>query len=182
MIYLASVSPRRRELIKKITDEFLAVPPEGEEVDGGGKMKPEEVAVTNACAKAKSVFEKTGATVIGADTIVVLKGKIIGKPKDDADAIKTLKALRNKRHTVITGVNVIGEKGSFWGCCKSYVKINPLTDEFIYSYVKSKKAFDKAGSYGIQDEGLVKRLYGDRDNVIGFPVKLVKKLLGLCKL
>lgn len=178
MIYLASNSPRRRELINKITVEFTVVIPSAEEMSGSDILTPEEIAIFNASQKATEVFNKTGIYVIGADTVVVLDNKIIGKPKDFDDAVQTLKLLRGRRHKVITGISVIGEKGEFIDACTSFVTINDISDEYINDYVKSGQAMDKAGSYGIQDKGdLVKSLMGDRDNVIGFPVNLIKKLL-----
>lgn len=177
MVYLASNSPRRRELIKEITSNYQTEIPEADEVSEKEGFSPEDIAVYNAALKAQDVYGKKGGCVIGADTVVVFGKSILGKPKDNADAVATLNKLKGSTHKVITGVCVISKKGEFKGYCTSYVTINDLSDEFIQEYVGSGLAADKAGSYGIQDNGLVKGLKGDRDNVVGFPVKLVKKLL-----
>lgn len=135
-----------------------------------------------ACALAESKCDEVFAlnplkTVIGCDTIVVFGGKILGKPKDSAEAIKTLKALSGKTHFVITGVCVRNRFKKLIDYDKTEVKFNLLSDDFIKYYVESGSPMDKAGSYGIQDEGIVKEYFGSYTNVVGLPVTLVKKLL-----
>ena len=129
-------------------------------------------------SKCDEVFDShRDKTVIGCDTIVVFEGEILGKPKDRDDAFKTLKRLSGKTHYVITGVCVRNKYGKIVDFDKTEVKFNPLTDEFIKDYVATGSPLDKAGSYGIQDGGLVKEYYGSYTNVMGLPVTLTKKLL-----
>lgn len=135
-----------------------------------------------ACALAESKCDKVFAlnplkTVIGCDTIVVYQGEILGKPRDKDDAFKTLKMLSGKTHYVITGVCVQNRFKKLIGFDKTEVKFNILSDEFIKSYVESGSPMDKAGSYGIQDKGIVKEYFGSYTNVVGLPVTLTKKLL-----
>ena len=116
-------------------------------------------------------------TVIGCDTVVIFEGDILGKPKDREDALKTLKRLSGKTHYVITAVCVRNKYKKLIEYDRTEVRFNDLSDEFIKIYVDSGSPLDKAGSYGIQDGGLVKEYYGSYTNVVGLPVTLVKKML-----
>lgn len=174
---LASASPRRKELLKQVLDEFAVCPAEAEE-KVNISVFPEQIACALAESKCDEVFEKfPESTVIGCDTVVAFEGNVIGKPKDAADAAETLKMLSGKTHYVITGVCVRNKDKKLIDYDKTEVKFNVLTDEFIDYYVKSGSPLDKAGSYGIQDEGVVKEYFGSYTNVVGLPVTLVKKLL-----
>jgi len=178
MVYLASRSPRRRELMKKVTEDFVCVDPGAEEIKGGNGLSPKKVALSNARLKALSAYEKYGGTCVGADTIVVLGEKVLGKPSGREEALKMLKELSGKTHKVITAVCVKNSGVEILSSCTSYVTFNELEYGFIEEYVDSGKAYDKAGAYGIQDtDRLVKKLRGSRANVIGFPVKMVKRML-----
>lgn len=117
------------------------------------------------------------ATVIGADTVVVFGGRIIGKPKDEKQAFDILKELSGKTHSVYTGVCVVrgGKKKAF--VRKSRVLFFPLTDERINSYIATGSPMDKAGAYGIQDSGFVKKIRGSYSNVMGLPVEKLRKIL-----
>ncbi len=135
-----------------------------------------------ACALAESkcdeVFARNSTkTVIGCDTIVVFGGEVLGKPKNRDEATKTLKMLSGKTHFVITGVCVRNAFKKLVDFDKTEVKLNILSDEFIRQYVDSGSPLDKAGSYGIQDGGVVKEYFGSYTNVVGLPVTLTKKLL-----
>lgn len=111
----------------------------------------------------------------------MFNGEILGKPADAADAVKTLKALSGKTHFVITGVCVQNKFKKLIGYDKTEVKFNALSEEFIKNYVAGGSPLDKAGSYGIQDGGVVKEYFGSYTNVVGLPVTLTKKLLdGVC--
>lgn len=174
---LASASPRRRELLTHVLSSFEVIPAEREE-KVNISLFPEQMACALAESKCDEVFEKfPDKTVIGCDTIVVFQGEILGKPKDADDAFDTLKRLSGKTHYVITGVCVRNKYYKIIDFDKTEVKFNPLTDEFIKEYVASGSPLDKAGSYGIQDGGLVKEYYGSYTNVMGLPVTLTKKLL-----
>ena len=174
---LASASPRRKELLSSIIPVFGVIPATGEE-KVNISLFPEQMATSIAESKCDEVFNSNPeATVIGCDTIVVFEGEVLGKPKNKFDAYNTLKRLSGKTHYVITGVCVRNKYKKLIEHDKTEVKFNQLTDEFIQKYVDSGSPMDKAGSYGIQDGGLVKEYYGSYTNVVGLPVTLVKKML-----
>ena len=174
---LASASPRRRELLSQVLDDFIVDPARGgEEVNIS--IFPEDIACALAERKCDEVFHRhSGSTVIGCDTIVVFLGEILGKPKDAADAAATLKMLSGKTHYVITGVCVRNKYRKLIKYDKTEVKFNVLSERFINEYVAGGSPLDKAGSYGIQDGGLVDKYYGSYTNVVGLPVALVRDML-----
>lgn len=174
---LASASPRRRELLSQILPDFEVIPAKKEE-KVNLSLFPEQMACALAESKCDEVFENnTDATVIGCDTIVVFGKDILGKPKNRDDAFNTLKMLSGKTHFVITAVCVRNKYNKVIEFDKTEVKFNVLSDEFIKIYVDSGSPLDKAGSYGIQDGGIVKEYFGNYTNVVGLPVPLTKKLL-----
>ena len=174
---LASASPRRRELLSQILDDFIVDPARGgEEINIS--LFPEDIACALAERKCDEVFARhSGSTVIGCDTIVVFRGEILGKPKDAADATKTLELLSGRTHYVITGVCVRNKFNKLIKNDKTEVKFNTLSHDFIKKYVAGGSPMDKAGSYGIQDGGLVKQYFGSYTNVVGLPVALVRSML-----
>ena len=174
---LASASPRRKELLSLILNYFEVIPATAEE-KVNISFFPEQIACSLAEHKCAEVFaSNSGKTVIGCDTLVVFEGEILGKPKDRDNAFRTLKRLSGRTHFVITGVCVRNKYKKIINYDKTEVKFNVLSDEFIRIYVDSGSPLDKAGSYGIQDGGLVKEYYGSYSNVVGMPVSLVKKML-----
>ncbi|MGN0814361.1 MAG: Maf family protein [Candidatus Coproplasma sp.] len=174
---LASGSPRRRELLSQLIQSFEVIPAEGEE-KVNVSLFPEDIACSLAEAKCDEVFgANQNALVIGCDTIVVYNGEILGKPKDSEQAVETLKKLSGKVHYVITGVCMRTRHKKLVKYDKTEVKFNRLSDEFIASYVAGGSPLDKAGSYGIQDEGVVNSYFGSYTNVVGLPVTLVKNML-----
>ena len=174
---LASASPRRRELLKQIIDDFEICPAEAEE-KVNLSLFPDQIACALAESKCDEAFRKyPEATVIGCDTIVVFQNEILGKPKDREDAFNTLKKLSGRTHYVITGVCVRNKFKKLVEFDTTEVKFNTLTDEFIEKYIATGSPMDKAGSYGIQDGGVVKEYFGSYTNVVGLPVTLVKKML-----
>jgi septum formation protein len=180
-IVLASASPRRAKLLKKIIKDFEVIP-SGIDESGVPANSPEEFAVKAALAKAEDAAQRIpGAIVIGADTIVVLGDKILGKPKDAKAAIKMLERLSGNTHRVITGIAVIDSETKQTQAAyeTTEVKMRKVTDKDILEYVKSGKPLDKAGAYGIQEiEGVfIEKIEGDYDNVVGLPVKKLKELL-----
>ena len=176
-IILASASPRRRELLTKITENFTVDPAVGEERAEGG-LTPQMTACRLAENKCDEVFTRHGdSLVVASDTIVVLDGKILGKPKDEEDAVATLTALSGREHSVITAVCVRSPKGKRVAFAETFVTFNDLSQEFILSYVKGGSPMDKAGSYGIQDGGIVASYRGSYENVVGLPIELTKKLI-----
>ena len=174
---LASASPRRKELFSLIVPSFEVIPASGEE-KFNMSLFPEQVACSVAENKCDEVFLKNpDAVVIGCDTIVVFEGEILGKPNGEGDAISTLKRLSGRTHFVITAVCIRTKYKKLLQFEKTEVRFNALSDDFIKIYVDSGSPLDKAGSYGIQDGGLVKEYYGSYTNVVGLPVTLVKKML-----
>ncbi|MCD7729705.1 MAG: Maf family protein [Clostridia bacterium] len=176
-IILASKSPRRRELLSQVVTDFVIEPAVcGEEVNLS--FFPEDIACAIAEKKCEDVYSRhSGSIVIGCDTIVVYLGEILGKPKDRDDAVAMLKKLSGKTHYVITGVCIKNKYKKLVRYEKTEVKLNILSDEFIKAYVDGGSPMDKAGSYGIQDGGVVKQYYGSYTNVVGLPVNLVSDML-----
>lgn len=174
-IILASASPRRRELLETAGVEFeICVSDADESIPEG--TKPVDAAEMTAAKKALAVAEShKDDIVIGADTIVVADGKILGKPRDKADAEAMLAMLSGDEHEVITGVCLVcgNEINSFAQISK--VKFYDLTAEEIRAYVATNEPMDKAGSYGIQGKGctLVEKIEGDYFNIVGLPVARV---------
>lgn len=148
------------------------------------KRLPAMLVLTLAERKASEVAlrpENEGKIVIGSDTVVAFRGKVLGKPKDEEDAFRMLKALSGKKHAVYTGVCLAYQKdGVYRYICqteKTRVYFNRLSDEWIKAYIAGGSPMDKAGAYGIQDGGLVKKIKGSYTNVVGFPLELVRKML-----
>ena len=178
-LILASDSPRRKELLERMTPTFECIPASvNEEVDSN--LKPHEVVKELALRKAQAVSaNEPAAYVIGADTIVVCQGKIFGKPKDHDEAFRMLKQLSGNTHSVYTGVAIVfGEKIDVFAE-ETKVTFWELTDGEINDYISTGEPFDKAGSYGIQGFGatLVKGIKGDFFNVVGLPVARVYRTL-----
>ena len=180
---LASASPRRKELLAELIDEFEIIPSLADE-NLEGEFTPENLVKALAELKAKEVAsrpENAGKMVIGSDTVVAFDGEVLGKPKDEADAFRMLKMLSGKAHAVYTGVCFAcqGEDGYLADTRaeKTDVYFNDLTDEWIAEYIRGGSPMDKAGAYGIQDGGLVQKIEGSYTNVVGFPVELVKEMM-----
>ncbi|MEN2985006.1 MAG: nucleoside triphosphate pyrophosphatase [Dictyoglomaceae bacterium] len=181
-IVLASNSPRREFLLKLIGLDFIVYPSNIEEDEGEDKKSPKEVVLRNALEKAKAVSQVfNSAIIISADTIVVLDGKILGKPKDKEAAINMLKKLRGKTHQVFTGVVVweTPENRYFTRVVKSLVKMRNYSMEEIINYVETGEPMDKAGAYGIQGKGalLIEKIEGDYYNIVGLPLAPLYLLL-----
>lgn len=174
---LASASPRRREILKRQGYNFV-IEPSGVEEKKDLSLSKEELAVSLAAQKAEAVFEKERRPVLGADTIVVFDGEILGKPKDVAENLKFLNALSGKEHVVITGYCFISEKGEIKGFDSAKVKFRELSESEKTAYAESGLGLDKAGGYGIQDGfGLVESVEGDYDTVVGLPMKKIADIL-----
>jgi len=177
-VILASQSPRRIELLKTVIKNFRIVPSKIDEVCDIN-LSPEENAILLGRKKAAWVAkEHPHNLVIGADTMVVLENKIIGKPTDAENARQILRQLSGQEHKVITGVAVVHLK-IFSAVSISHVRIKALTQNEINSYVESGEPMDKAGAYAIQGEGsfLVESYSGSYSNIIGLPMDLLKDLL-----
>ena len=172
MLILASKSPRRKELLSIITPEFEIIPAVGEE-RADRTLPPDEYVRELACHKAEEVAAlHPHDVVIGADTIVVVSGEILGKPKDAADAGRMLKLLSGTEHSVLTGTCIISSDRNAIFSEETKVRFFELSDKEIDDYIATGEPFDKAGAYGIQDIGalLVSGITGDYYNVMGLPV------------
>ena len=178
-IILASGSPRRRELLALAGIEYKVIPSECDETLPQN-ISPGDAVRLLAQRKAEDVFNKhEDALIIGADTVVALDGKILGKPKDRENAKEMLLALSGKTHEVYTGVALISKNKKEIFSCRSLVEFYPLTEKEINNYIKTGEPMDKAGAYGIQGRGffLVKGISGDYNNIVGLPLsETVRKL------
>ena len=176
MIILASESPRRKELIKKITKDFTVIPANIDEsiLHIAACDLPGELSKL----KAYDVFAKyPNDEVLACDTIVVLDGEVMGKPHTAEKAREMLKKLSGKKHMVISGYTYISKEKEITRTVRTYVYFNKLSNELIEKYIATGSPMDKAGAYGIQDKefDLVNHIEGSFDNVIGLPVEDIKK-------
>lgn len=179
MLILASGSPRRREILSMLGYSFTVKIADTDETIPAGTAPGEAVQLL-AKRKAAMAKEDSGDhIIIGADTIVVLGGQILGKPKDKADAISMLERLSGKTHEVYTGVSIKGGGKDTAFSCVSKVTFYELTHEEILRYVETGEPMDKAGAYGIQGKGLVniKNINGDFYSVMGLPGAEVARAL-----
>lgn len=179
MLILASTSPRRSEILKMAGYEFSASPAEVSEeyLRGTPPMQiVEQLATRKAKAAAK---DHPNDIILAADTLVVLKGRILGKPKDEQDAKAMLKLLSGNVHQVYTGYCIVADGKLLEGHECTSVEFYALKEEEIEAYVATGEPMDKAGAYGIQGRGalLVKRIDGDFYNVMGLPIGKINKLL-----
>ena len=190
-IILGSASPRRRELLSQIGVSFEVRTSGREEIYHS--VIPEEIVRELALMKAENVAgdltdEQNEAPkdtiVIGADTIVVLDGKILGKPVDEKDAADMIGALQGRSHEVYTGVAILdydsqGEKNVSVHAVGTKVYVNPMDEAEISTYIDTGEPMDKAGAYGIQGRfaAYIDRIEGDYYNVVGLPVSYVYQAL-----
>ena len=180
---LASASERRRELLSRIITEFEVRISDFDEESVEISEDIEKYVKTLAEGKARSVALNCSedSIIIGADTIVVIDNKVLGKPKDKNDAFKMLKALSNNVHRVYSGVTVINntKKVVKTECQYTEVYFSELSDEDIWKYIDTGECLDKAGAYGIQGFGVifVEKIYGCYYNVVGLPLNLLNKMI-----
>lgn len=179
MLILASGSPRRKEILQKLGFEFVAMKTDADEYYPKS-MPVEKIAQHLAGVKAEACLKQNvNDIVIGSDTIVVLDGRVLGKPQDTTDAKEMLRSLSGKTHEVYTGVCVASKSRveSFTVC--SEVTFGHLTDKEIDLYVASGEPMDKAGAYGIQGLGcrFIKSVKGDFYAVMGLPANELYEVL-----
>lgn len=181
-IVLASQSPRRRELLGRLINEFDILADNSEELVEEG-IPPEETVRRLALQKATNVADEAAedALIIAADTMVFINGKVLGKPKDENDARDMLRILSGREHYVCTGIAVVDKKSGKTFCDfeRTVVHFKPLSDEEIEKYIQSGEPMDKAGAYGIQDIGalFVDWIKGDYFNVVGLPICRLSQIL-----
>jgi nucleoside triphosphate pyrophosphatase len=177
-IYLASKSPRRKELLKMIGIDFRTIDIELDEkiIDSHSPIKNVKRLANEKCHLALRKIKE--GIVISADTIVVVDGNIIGKPKNKSDAKKILTRLSNRSHFVYTGFSLANKANDrlIIDYCKTKVFFKKLTPKEIKEYVNTGSPMDKAGAYGIQDDFgavFVQKIIGSYYNVLGFPVSKI---------
>ena len=175
---LASKSPRRQELMKLISSDFVIAVEDIDE-ESSYRLSPIEAVKDIAKRKGEAVYNSyPDDLVISADTIVVLNNEIIGKPKDKEDAFNILRKLSGKTHYVYTGFAIHNKNKTIVKVVESKVEFNKLSDELIELYIESGSPLDKAGAYGVQDNDkfpIIKNIVGSINNVIGFPVEEIKE-------
>lgn len=180
-IVLASGSPRRQELLNRIgiTDFDIRVPQTDEHYPTG--LTPAQIVeyISREKADAAAKLCTPEEIVITADTMVFLDRQRLGKPKDEADALRMLTDLAGRRHTVCTGVTLRQEQRSLTRAQSTDVYFRPAGREELMAYIRGGEPMDKAGAYGVQGQGalLVERIDGDFFNVMGLPVLLLSRML-----
>ena len=178
-IVLASGSPRRQELLTRIgIRDFTVRVPQVEEWYPQGLTPPEIVSYISR-EKSQAVPSEEDEIVITADTMVFLDDQRLGKPQDEADALRMLTALQGRRHTVCTGVTVRQGDRVLTESEATGVIFRPAEESELRAYIATGEPMDKAGSYGVQGKGalLVERLEGDFFNVMGLPVLRLSRIL-----
>ena len=180
-LILASASPRRAELLKLLRVEFRIIPSDATEVVHE-HLTPLEICQLNAHRKARAVAKRIpDALVIGADTLVFLDNKILGKPRNRADARRMLARLQGRTHQVVTGVSLIQlrthRERVF--AISTDVLFHPLDAGQIRDYLSRINPLDKAGAYAIQESGekIISEISGSYSNVVGLPVERLREEL-----
>lgn len=181
-LFLASKSPRRRELLEKAGIPFEV---RGVEVDETARPREAAAGYVKRLARDKALVAgrdvPSGSLVLGADTVVVTGGRLLGKPKDEADAARMLSVLSGGTHFVLTGVCVVRAPDEVLAAQyeATTVRFKPMSNVVIQDYVRSGEPLGKAGAYAIQGAAakFIERVDGNTDNVIGLPVALVRKIL-----
>jgi len=177
-LILASASPRRRELLTRITGDFEVVAPLVSECtsgDAAGRV------LASACAKARDVASRRAGVIVGADTLVVVDGEVLGKPSSRSDASRILRRLSGREHSVFTGLCVLSSPAGLERTAveETLVRFRDLGWDEITDYVSSGEPDGKAGAYAIQGQAahFVERIDGDYTNVIGLPLSRLVLLL-----
>ncbi|MDD4975659.1 MAG: Maf family protein, partial [Bacteriovorax sp.] len=186
-LILGSQSPRRKELLSWLNISFDILTADLDEISN--ESEPTAIAVDLASQKAHAVFDKLSKSalpfVVASDTIVVLDGKIYGKPKDTNEAREILSELSNRTHQVVTGVSFLfrdlttGKVREHLFYDATEVTFNEITPDLMESYLLTGDSLDKAGAYGIQGPSLtfISKVNGSYSNVVGFPLdKVVSEL------
>ncbi|OLO40537.1 septum formation inhibitor Maf [Alkalihalophilus pseudofirmus] len=176
---LASGSPRRKELLEQAQISFTVQTSDVDETIDPN-LSSKELVQSLAYQKAEAVFAMNqNAVVLGADTIVVLDGQVLGKPNDRNHAREMLLSLSGKKHSVLTGVSILSQEQQRTFFVETYVQFWELSNKEIERYLDTNEPFDKAGAYGIQGFGatLVKEISGDYFSVVGLPLALTVREL-----
>lgn len=179
-IILASASPRREQLLRQVGYEFQVLPSLAEE-DNSAALPPDELVQTHARAKAWDVARQVAPAdvVIGADTLVVLDGKVFGKPGSAEQACRMLRELSGRTHSVWSGIAIVKEGHCLCEAVETRVTLGLLSEAQIERYVATGEPLDKAGAYAVQGIGavFVEKLDGCYFNVVGLPLNALSRLL-----
>lgn len=172
-IVLASASPRRRELLALITEEFTVCPADADETLHPGAPLAEEVVRLSQLKAQAAQRLYPDAVCIGSDTMVTIDGLPLGKPADERQAADMLRRLRGRTHEVLTGLAVLPPKGEARTLCtRTRVTFRDFGEDELAAYLATGEPLDKAGAYGIQGHGalLIEGIEGDYYSVMGLPV------------
>ncbi|MBR1724467.1 MAG: septum formation protein Maf [Ruminococcus sp.] len=181
-VVLASKSPRRRELLHLLTDDFEVIPAVGEE-SAPEDIRVEEIPILLADQKCREVAESCApdddTIVIGCDTVVISGGRVLGKPADEQDALRMLTELSGCTHMVISGLSVYCRGKYHTGAGLASVTFYPADEQQLKAYIATGEPMDKAGAYGIQGIGglLVMGINGDYNSVVGLPVNELSRII-----
>ena len=178
-LLLASTSPQRRAILEQLGLPFEVVGPRYDERDDAG-LAPPELVRAHAAGKARSVAGEAGERpVLGVDTAVVIEGRVLGKPEDEADAAEMLETLSAREHVVVSGLCLLTPGWEAIEHEETLVSFRELTPRDIAAYVRSGEWRGRAGGYAIQGRGaaLVAHVEGDYLNVVGLPAALLVRLL-----
>lgn len=181
-LILASRSPRRRQLLEEAGLEFEVVPPsDAAECGMCSGENPAQLVARLACQKAADVAGRvTGGLILGCDTVAECDGRILGKPRDEADAREMLLALRGRRHRVLTGL-CLWNKGKSEPLVRvaiTTLQMDALSESQLHAYLESGAWEGKAGAFGYQDQlGWVRVVEGSETNVVGLPMELLTEML-----
>lgn len=181
-LILASASPRRAGLLRQAGIPFRVIPGTVDEGEAAGGRPPVEMVVSLALAKTRQVAGGlSGGLVLGADTVVVHRGEVLGKPRDAAEARRMLRRLSGGRHSVFTGLALMDTATGRYetGCSETRVWMRALESELIDAYVATGEPMDKAGAYAIQEKAacFVEKIEGCYFNVVGLPLNQLYLLL-----
>jgi septum formation protein len=177
---LASASPRRRELLSRILEDFTIITSDTEELQPGA-LPPKELVSENARLKAEEVALKYPSSwVLGSDTLVAYGDRVLGKPKNIENAVETLLFLSGKTHSVFTGIALLNQEKRIQEvhAVESKVSFKDLDEKRIREYFEKVNPLDKAGSYAIQEYGdvIIQKHEGSLNNIIGLPTEFLENL------
>jgi len=184
MLYLASASPRRAELLRQVGIAFEVMPSDLEEQPGSDE-RPRDYVERVATEKAQWVAARIRSRglpdrpVLGADTEVILDGDILGKPYDATHGLAMLRRLAGRRHQVLSAIAVVANNSVRHAVCESFVTFGPMTDEAIRDYWESGEPADKAGGYAVQGLAAryIRHIEGSFSGIVGLPLFELEQLL-----
>jgi septum formation protein len=179
-VILASKSPRRKKLLKRVLQNFSTESSGFAEPLVGEIDNPIEYVKALSVGKASTVLKRNNdSVIISADTVVILGKRILGKPKNIEQAIEMIRTMRGKELDILTAFTIMDSERTITRCVKSKVFMKDFSEEDIKNYIKKANPLDKAGAYAVQyDKGfLASRIEGEYDNIVGLPIKDLKEEL-----